>query len=78
MVMYRDFATRSARGLGLAGEVWNEKDGSVRVIAEGEEEKLRELEQRLREGSLLSRVDSVESEWGEPRGVYKTFSIRYT
>src|SRR3989344_224255 len=35
VVMYRDFATRKARGLGLVGEVKNLPDGTVRVVAEG-------------------------------------------
>ena len=77
MVMYRDFVTRSARKLGLVGEVWNEKDGTVHTIAEGEEIALLQLVKKLHEGSLLSRVKHVDVLWFEPLSTCTTFSIRY-
>ena len=71
LVMYRDFATRKARNLGLVGEVQNCKDGTVRVIAEGPREKLEIFLVKLKKGSLLSRVDDVVSAtWGTPTGEY--------
>ncbi len=78
MVMYRDFATRNARKLGITGYVMNQEDGSVSVVAEGEDGQLSAYLELLRKGSLLAHVESVSLEWGEARGVYEDFSIRYS
>lgn len=77
LVMYRDFATRKARGLGLVGEVENLPDGTVRVIAEGPREKLEAYERKLWKGSLLSRVDSVVAQYRSATGEYTYFDINY-
>ncbi len=77
MVMFRDFVQRSARKLGLIGTVQNMPDGSVRVVAEGEEEKLNELFELIKRGPIFARVEHVEVFWSEPLGGYKTFDILY-
>jgi acylphosphatase len=77
MVMYRDFATRKARGLGLVGEVINLPDGTVRVIAEGTEEKLHDYIPLLRQGSILAHVVHVEVSWRDAASTYKKFIITY-
>ncbi len=77
MVMYRDFACRNARKLGLKGFVRNEPDGSVSVIAQGERALLEQLIERLREGPMLANVENVEVEWGEAKAVYENFDIEY-
>lgn len=77
MVMFRDFTTRRSRRFGLLGEVQNLKDGSVKVIAEGEEESLKKLIVELHKGSLLSRVQKIDVAWTEPEGNYQKFSITY-
>lgn len=77
MVMYRDFATRKARGLSLVGEVKNLPDGTVEVIAEGSREKLEAYILKLRKGSLLSEVERVEHSYSSPTGSYSSFSITY-
>lgn len=77
MVMYRDFIKRSARKLGLVGTVKNNPDGTVSIVAEGEEEALRELLERARRGSLLSRVDAVETRFAEPTESFSRFTIVY-
>ncbi len=78
MVMYRDFVTRSARKLGIVGEVWNERDGTVRIVAEGDEERLNLLIKSLHKGSLLARVEVVAVDWKEQSQTYHSFTIRYT
>ncbi len=77
MVMYRDFATRKARALGVTGEVWNENDGTVSLVGEGEESDLRLLEGELKKGSFLSHVERVDTAWKEPTGEFKDFHIKY-
>lgn len=77
LVMYRDFAQRKAKKLGLFGFVKNLKDGSVSVVAEGEGEKLERFIEYLKAGSVLSRVDSVNIAWLSPTEEYKKFVISY-
>ncbi|HET8574907.1 MAG TPA: acylphosphatase [Candidatus Paceibacterota bacterium] len=75
MVMFRDFTCRKARKLRLTGTVQNERDGSVRVVAEGEEDQLQKLIGLLHRGSVLSRVDDVEVEWLPATGEFLHFRI---
>ena len=77
MVMFRDFARRKARKFGLLGSVQNLPDGSVSVIAEGEEEKLKQFLVLLRTGSLLSRVDNIEISFEEATDKFSKFDIIY-
>lgn len=77
MVMYRDFATRKARGLKLVGEVKNLKNGTVHVIAEGPKERLGLYIEKLWEGSILSKVEGVDILWRAPSGTYTSFDITY-
>lgn len=77
MVMFRDFAQRKARKLGLVGTVQNMKDGSVAVVAEGEEETLKKFNALLHKGSILSHVRDVRVVWSEAKGGYNDFKIVY-
>jgi len=73
--MFRDFTQRKAKSLGLVGTVKNLPDGSVFVVAEGEEEKLARLLEKLKKGSLLSRVDKLEEKWLPATGEFINFKI---
>lgn len=77
MVMFRDFVSRHAKKLGVVGEVWNEADGTVRVIAEGDELALTDLVSTLHHGPILASVHGVDILRGEPQGAYSQFMIRY-
>ena len=77
LVMYRDFAQRKARGLELFGWVKNLDDGSVEVVAQGTPDTLKEFIEKLHEGSVLSRVDSVSVDWRAPSGHFDDFIIAY-
>lgn len=77
MVMYRDFVQRMASRRGLVGEVMNLRDGTVRVIAEGERTTLENLLERLHDGPTLARVDDVVPAWHQATGEYAKFSITY-
>jgi acylphosphatase len=63
MVMFRDFTRRKANSLGLVGSVKNQEDGSVFVVAEGEEEKLLVLLEYLKKGPILAKVEKIEAKW---------------
>lgn len=77
MVMYRDYAQRKARKLGIVGTVQNLQDGTVEVIAEGEDSVLLDYINRLKKGSILSRVEKVDVVWHEPTGAHADFVILY-
>ena len=73
---FRDYVLTRARFLGLTGYVRNLPDGrSVEVVAEGARPDLAQLLEYLRHGPRLSRVDAVDTEWGEPTGAYEGFGV---
>ena len=76
-VMYRDFAQRKARGLGLVGYVRNLSDGTVEMVAQGEQKTLERLVEKLHRGPLLSRVERVDVAWHVPTQTHPDFSIRW-
>ncbi len=77
MVLFRDFTQRHAWKLKLSGFVKNLPDGSVRVVAQGEEETLRRFIKELAKGSLLSRVDNVSALFRDSTNQYEGFTILY-
>jgi acylphosphatase len=62
-VFFRDSTQRKAIGLGLTGSAINLADGSVKVIAQGNESEINELLNWLQVGpemSVVERVDEVD------------------
>ncbi len=68
-VGFRVFVMREAVHLELDGFVANERDGSVRVVAEGVPQDLDALEERLRDGPPASIVERVIARREPARGV---------
>jgi acylphosphatase len=77
MVMFRDFVTRKARRLGIAGWVRNISDGTVEIVAQGERSALERLLTKVHRGPLLARVDAVQAEYRAPGEALGEFQIRY-
>ena len=77
MVMFRDFAQRHGERFGLIGEVRNTENGTVIVVAEGEEEILRKYLEELKKGPLFAKVLRIDEKWQEPKGEYENFKITY-
>ncbi len=67
-VYFRQSTRAEAVRLGLSGTVRNERDGTVRVVAEGDEAALQVLLDWLRHGPDRAEVERVDAEWTEPRG----------
>jgi len=65
-VWFRDNTRRKAIQLGITGSARNRRDGTVEVIACGEEAAVEQLQAWLWEGSPMSRVVSVECVPFEP------------
>jgi acylphosphatase len=74
-VGYRAFAAREARALGLTGAVRNEADGSVSVVAEGEDATLRDYLVRLERGPAEAEVSHVDAQWRPATGEFRSFRI---
>lgn len=75
-VGFRWFVEREAARLGLEGWVANRADGSVEVVAEGDEDWLRELLLQLWEGPPGSAVSDVDVRYEPARGNIVGFGIR--
>ena len=76
-VMFRHFTQKNARTLELVGEVENLADGTVRVVAEGEEAALHTFIEKLKKGPIFARVDNVSEKTMEPTGAFTGFTIVY-
>ncbi|MGX9741050.1 acylphosphatase [Pseudocitrobacter corydidari] len=77
-VGFRYSTQREALRLGLKGYARNMDDGSVEVVACGEQEQVETLLAWLKAGGPRSaRVDRVLAEPHQPRKAWDGFSIRY-
>jgi acylphosphatase len=75
-VGFRYFVLRETQRIGeLRGFVRNLRDGRVETYAEGEERKLMELEESLKQGPRGSYVSGVEVQDEIPRGNHDGFRI---
>lgn len=66
---------QKAVSLGINGYAENLYDGSVEVVAEGEEESIKELINFIKTGLRWARVDNIEERWSEYKGEYRGFRI---
>jgi len=71
---YRDRVIELSRSLGLSGYAENLPDGRVRVVAEGEEEKLDLLREHADIRNALINVESIKSSFSEATGEFSNFS----
>ncbi|MBI2523211.1 acylphosphatase [Candidatus Woesearchaeota archaeon] len=76
-VFFRSNAKKVAETLGLKGYAGNMADGSVEIVAEGPEEKIKELVKFCKKGPKAARVDKANVKVGEASGDFDGFEIRY-
>jgi acylphosphatase len=74
-VFFRASAQREARRMGLTGWVKNRPDGSVEMLAEGEEDGLKDLIAWSNRGPSASRVERVDVRWRSFTGEFPDFRI---
>ena len=74
-VFFRASAQREARRMGLTGWVKNRPDGSVEMLAEGEEDGLKDLIAWANRGPSASRVERVDVRWRSFTGEFPDFRI---
>jgi len=65
-VFFRETTAQIAANLGTTGWVRNRRDGSVEILAMGDDATLGKFIALLREGSPASRVDTIESAPSNP------------
>jgi len=75
-VGYRRFVLDSAQELGLSGYVKNERDGSVTVFAQGNEDALEKFVEMLKSPPPPAYVKSIDVKETKPRPAIKYFTIR--
>ena len=72
-VGYRARVIDIANAFGFKGMIENQKDGLVKIIAEGDEEKLRWFESAIDIKNALIRVSSIEKEYSPATGDFENF-----
>ncbi len=75
-VFYRASAHRQARVLGLSGYAENLDDGSVGVVAEGEESAIENFIAWCRIGPPSARVRRIDITRTPPTGEFTDFEVR--
>ena len=74
-VYFRASAQREARQLGLTGWVKNRNDGAVELVAEGEEDQVKDFLSWAQLGPSTARVDKAETRWRSYTGEFPDFRI---
>ena len=77
-VGFRAFVVENGVALGAVGWARNRWDGSVEVVAEGDQTTLENLLAALRRGPRSSKVDHVEKDWQPASGEFKSFRVKST
>lgn len=83
-VGFRAWTAIQAKKFGVTGWVRNVYDsdhmfgasGEVEALLQGDEEILRRMIDRLKEGPPIAQVDNVEVQWEEPKETFDDFSIQ--
>jgi acylphosphatase len=75
-VLFRQSSVREAKRLGLTGWVKNRPDGAVEILAEGEEDQVKDFLAWAQHGPSTARVDKVDTRWKSYTGEYASFVIQ--
>jgi acylphosphatase len=76
-VFFRAETRSQAYNLGLTGWVRNRWDGSVEAVFEGEDKKVQKMIAWCYKGPPAAVVENVEVKWGDYKGEFASFSVRY-
>jgi len=74
-VCFRQYTVHEAQRLSLRGWVANQRDGTVRIVAEGREKNLQEMARFLLQGSPGAKVDHVKVDWLDAKNEFIEFSV---
>lgn len=76
-VFFRQHTLEQARSLGVTGWVRNRRDGTVEVVAEGKEDKVKKLVQWCHQGPPSALVTLVEEDWQAYQGEFHRFETTW-
>ena len=74
-VFFRDTTKKVAGRMGLVGEIKNLENGSVELVAQGDESLLQKLLDWCYRGSFFAKVEGLTFEWQKPIKKYSDFTI---
>lgn len=74
-VFFRARAQEQAKKLNIKGYAKNLPDGSVVIVAQGEQENLEDLIAWCHDGSPSAKVEKVEVSWETPQETFTDFFI---
>jgi acylphosphatase len=77
-VGFRYTAVGLAENLGVTGYVMNLMNGDVELVAEGPDETLRTLLQKIQSSHLGRYILRVDQHWSPARGGMAGFDVRFT
>ena len=72
---YLSWIANKATQFGLTGCAFFREDGSIEVIAEGEEENLELFADKLSRGHIFIRIENFSVTWHHPTSEFQDFSI---
>jgi len=76
-VLFRANAKRIALSLGLKGYAKNMPDGTVEVVAEGPEDKLKGLIEFCKKGPEMAEVKKLDVKFEETSDEFEGFEVRH-
>lgn len=76
-VCFRAHTRDTAQNLNLTGWTKNLPDGTVEILAEGEEKNLKKLLNWSQQGPPAANVTEVKSSWATPTGEFSEFIITH-
>jgi acylphosphatase len=72
-VFFRDSSRVEAQKLHLVGWVKNEPDGTIEIVAEGDDKDLNKFIEWCKYGPDNAEVEKVNIKWHEPTGQFNDF-----
>ena len=73
--LFRQFAQVKAQSLDVVGYAKNIDLTCVEIVAQGEEENLKQFAEAISAGPEDAPVESLEVEWGKPTGEFSAFEM---
>ena len=75
-VSFRYYAKKAAVKLGITGWICNRSDGNLEIVAESNEDVLKEFLDWCSKGPEYANVKEVKAEWKEGKNEFNSFSVR--
>lgn len=74
-VNFRSFVMEEASALDIRGWVHNTEQGDLEIVAQADEQVLKEFLDAIHEGPRLAHVVTIRTQWREAEQEYSEFSV---